>query len=234
MPPTGNGGLHDQNHPEYIEDYYIPCWNGSTFDANVGRFTDPSVGVIFIGGDSTFSTATAAAIEQAVHDNGKVLFLNFWSNQNFHSCLPAYNQGGHDYGDHLTVTDSNNPIFSGLASFYPRTGADCNREACTEKPGATVLMRYDNGDPALLYWQYGKGYVAEWTMEMMGAFGGDGLVYDTIDHRLLNQLTGVPEPSRALLLGVGTASLLAYAWRRRRVTSTATTRCPSRKADSCG
>ena len=37
-----------------------------------------------------------------------------------------------------------------------------------------------------------------------------------VGNEVVLNLTGVPEPSTALLLGIGVVSLLAYAWRRRR------------------
>ena len=39
---------------------------GTDLDANVTKYTDPSVDVIFMGGEDTFSQATASLLEQAV------------------------------------------------------------------------------------------------------------------------------------------------------------------------
>jgi len=48
-------------------------------------------------------------------------------------------------------------------------------------------MRFDNGDPALLYWQYGNGYVIEWTLECMHEFI-ELEDLDLINYRLLKFL----------------------------------------------
>jgi hypothetical protein len=54
-------------------------------------------------------------------------------------------------------------IFSGLRTNFTNTGPFSKRSPAEAKDGAVTLLSYDKGDPALLYWQYGNGYVIEWT-----------------------------------------------------------------------
>lgn len=186
------GGLYGFSfaaHPEFVLTYSLDCYKGSEFDANVSQCTCDSVEVIFIGGDNQFSGATAAAIETAVHDQGKVLVINFWSNRDFSAALPATNGGDASYGAYLEVVDPANPIFAGMPSKFTYSGTPWTREHAVPKTGSTVLMRYDNGDPALIYWKYGNGYVIEWTAELMHVFSfGPGeldlITYRTVMHCL--------------------------------------------------
>ena len=181
-------GFMPDNHDEFVVDYRLDGWQGSTFDSNVHRFTDPSIDVICIGGDNTFSTTTATAIEQAVRDQGKILLINFWSNRSFGDSLPGINQGSALEGTTMTVVDPFSPIFNGLPTIFNRQhGTDFNRESITPKAGATVLIRYADDSPALLYWRYGNGWVVQWASEMMGGFFV-GSQLDTINHRLLQTL----------------------------------------------
>ena len=165
----------------------LPCWKGDQFDSSIERFVAPEIDVIFIGGDNTFEQGTARAIEQAVHDDGKVLVINFWSQRNFEASLPAVNRGNAPYGSHLIVAAPQHPAMAGLPNRFVRQGRDLNREKCSAREGSTVLLRYKDGTPALLYWRYGKGYVVEWTLENIAAFlPGD--TADTINYRLLQML----------------------------------------------
>lgn len=176
------------NHTdEFVIDYSIGCWNGANFDANIHEFTKEDIDVIFIGGDNTFSSSTALTIEEATFNDGKVFMVNFWSNRNFDASLPAVNAGNASYGYSLTVEDPENPVFAGLPVIFYNSGPNYNREHAIEKAGSTVLMRFDNGDPALLYWKYGNGYVIEWTLECMHQFIEEEDL-DLINYRLLKFL----------------------------------------------
>lgn len=187
------GGFSFGSHTdEFVLDYSLDCYNGAEFDANVSKYTNDTIDIIFIGGDNTFSGSTAQAIEDAVYNDGKLLVINFWSNRDFDACLPAANGGNAAYGAYLEVVDSTNPIFEGLPTRFNRTGADYNREAATAKNGATVLLRYDNGDPALLYWKYGEGYVIEWTLELMHVFDFPGGAIDLIVYRTIKHCLSLP------------------------------------------
>jgi hypothetical protein len=65
------------------------------------------------------------------------------------------------------VTDPNTTlsktIFSGLRKDFPNTDPFSGRSQPIAKSGSITLLSYDTNDPALLYWQYGNGYVIEWT-----------------------------------------------------------------------
>jgi hypothetical protein len=123
-----SGGFSFDNHTdEFVLDYYLACWHGSEFDANVSLYINDDIDIIFIGGDNTFSSSTASSIEDAVYNNGKVLVVNFWSNRKFDACLPATNVGDAPYGPYLEVVDPENPIFNGLPLTYIRNGPNWNR-----------------------------------------------------------------------------------------------------------
>lgn len=153
----------------------IPCWNGSQFDANVSDFTASDVDVIFIGGDDTFSSSTASAIENAVYNDGKILCINFWSDSKFESSLPATKTGYANYGPAVIAGDPTNPIVAeilgGVPQYFQRSGRDYNRRSTTSKSGATVVTKFTlDNTPALLVWSYGNGKVIYHTMELVGAF----------------------------------------------------------------
>jgi hypothetical protein len=71
-------------------------------------------------------------------------------------------------GKYLQVTDPDTTlsktIFSGLRDNFPNTDPFSSRSHTAAKPGSITLLSFDNKDPALLYWQYGNGYVIEWTL----------------------------------------------------------------------
>jgi len=188
------GGFNLSKHEdEFVVDYSLPCWHGSDFDNNVEKYTDENIDLIFIGGDSTFSSSTASKIDNAVYD-GKILVINFWSNRKFDGCLPAENAGNAPYGQSLSVVNPNSTIskkiFDGLPLTYYNSGPNYNREHAIPKDNATVLLKFDNnGDPALLFWKYGDGYVVEWTLECLGQFFENGNA-DTIIYRLIKHVLG--------------------------------------------
>jgi parallel beta-helix repeat protein len=191
------GGFNLSKHEnEFVVDYSLPCWHGSDFDNNADKYTDENIDLIFIGGDSTFSSSTASKIDNAVYD-GKTLVINFWSNRKFDGCLPAENAGDAPYGQSLSVINPDNTIskkiFDGLPLTYYNSGPNYNREHAIPKDNATVLLKFDNnGDPALLFWKYGDGYVVEWTLECLGQFFEKGNA-DTIVYRLITHVLGASE-----------------------------------------
>jgi len=191
------GGFNLSKHEdEFVVDYSLPCWHGSDFDKNVDKYTDENIDLIFIGGDSTFSSSTASKIDNAVYD-GKILVINFWSNRKFDGCLPAENAGGAPYGQSLSVVNPNSTIskkiFDGLPLTYYNSGPNYNREHAISKDNATILLKFDNnGDPALLFWKYGDGYVVEWTLECLAQFFENGNA-DTIIYGLIKHVLGASE-----------------------------------------
>ena len=58
----------------------VPGSAGADLDSNVDQFVQPSVDVIILGGEATFSPATAAKIEAAVA-GGKILVVTYPCNQ---------------------------------------------------------------------------------------------------------------------------------------------------------
>lgn len=53
------------------------------------------------------------------------------------------------------------------------------------------------------------------TVETVSANGTDFWMMNPSTNELDHYVIGLPEPSTVVLLGIGTISLLAYAWRRR-------------------
>jgi hypothetical protein len=120
-----------------------------------------------MGGDDTFSKSTASQLEQAV-GSGKVFVVTDKDYQNFGASLPATTGNNVKDSKYLQVTDPDTTlsktIFAGLRENFPNTDPFSSRPRTTARPGAVTLLSFDNNDPALLYWQYGNGYVIEWTM----------------------------------------------------------------------
>ena len=146
--------------------YSLPGSLGTDLDTNITKYTDPSVDVIFMGGEDTFSPATASLLEQAVA-SGKIFVVGNKNYQKFYASLPATSKGSVPDGQYLLVSYPNTTlsktIFSGLRTNFTNTGPFSKRSPAEAKDGAVTLLSYDKGDPALLYWQYGNGYVIEWT-----------------------------------------------------------------------
>ena len=146
--------------------YSLPGSLGTDLDTNVTKYTDLSVDVIFMGGEDTFSPATASLLEQAVA-SGKIFVVSNKNYQQFDASLPATSKGSAPDGQYLLVTDPNTTlaktIFSSLRTNFTNTDPSSKRSPADAKDGSVTLLSYDNGDPALLYWQYGNGYVIEWT-----------------------------------------------------------------------
>ncbi len=119
-----------------------------------------------MGGEDTFSPATASLLEQAVA-SGKIFVVSNKNYQKFDASLPSTSKGSVPDGQYLLVTDPNSTlsktIFSGLRTNFTNTDPVSKRSPAEAKDGSVTLLSYDKGDPALLYWQYGNGYVIEWT-----------------------------------------------------------------------
>ena len=59
-----NSGFNPDLHKDSVAvANSIPGTSGSELDSSVAQFTDPSVNVIVLGGDDSFSSSTAAKIE---------------------------------------------------------------------------------------------------------------------------------------------------------------------------
>jgi len=157
-----NPDLHKEN---FTVVYSLPGSSGTDLDTNITKYTDPSVDVIFMGGDDLFSPATASLIEQAVA-SGKILVVSNKNYQKFNASLPATSNGSVPDGQYLVISDPNTTlsktIFSGLRTNFTNSDPFSSRLNIKAKEGSITLLSYDIGDPALLYRQYGKGYVIEW------------------------------------------------------------------------
>jgi hypothetical protein len=179
--------------------YSLPGTLGTDLDTNVTKYTDPSVDVIFMGGEDTFSPATASLLEQAVA-SGKIFVVSNKNYQKFNASLPATSKGSTPDGQYFFVTDPNTTlsrtIFSDLRINFPNTDPLSKRSHTEAKNGAITVMSYDKGDPALLYWKYGNGYVIEWTPVTNSRFL-NSTEADLINQRLITSLIieRLPKPT---------------------------------------
>lgn len=179
--------------------YSLPGTLGTDLDTNVTKYTDPSVDVIFMGGEDTFSPATASLLEQAVA-SGKIFVVSNKNYQKFNASLPATSKGSTPDGQYFFVTDPNTTlsktIFSDLRINFPNTDPLSKRSHTEAKNGAITVMSYDKGDPALLYWKYGNGYVIEWTPVTNSRFL-NSTEADLINQRLITSLIieKLPKPT---------------------------------------
>jgi hypothetical protein len=179
--------------------YSLPGTLGTDLDTNVTKYTDLSVDVIFMGGEDTFSPSTASLLEQAVA-SGKIFVVSNKNYQKFNASLPATSKGSTPDGQYFFVTDPNTTlsktIFSDLRINFPNTDPLSKRSHTEAKNGAITVMSYDKGDPALLYWKYGNGYVIEWTPVTNSRFL-NSTEADLINQRLITSLIieKLPKPT---------------------------------------
>ena len=194
--PSGfNPDLHKEN---FTVVYSLPGSSGTDLDTNITKYTDPSVDVIFMGGDDSFSPATASLIEQAVA-SGKILVVSNKNYQKFNSSLPATSNGSVPDGQYLVISDPNTTlsktIFNGLRTNFPNTDPFSSRFSIKAKEGSVTLLSYDMGDPALLYGKYGKGYVIEWAPVSNSRYL-NSTEADLVNYRLITSLVNekLPKP----------------------------------------
>jgi hypothetical protein len=190
-----SSGFNPDNHADtVVVATSIPGSSGPELDSHIDQFTDPSVDVMILGGEDTFSSSSAAKIETAVA-GGKILIVTYPSNKKLGASLPATNGGTTIGGQYLELVDpskvTTKAIFNGLPSRYPLTGSAQDREQVVAGKGAVTLLNYDTGTPALLYAKYGKGYVIEWTTVPAPVYMGTEEA-DTINYRLTTSLLPVP------------------------------------------
>jgi hypothetical protein len=176
--------------------YSLPGSLGSDLDTSVTKYTDPAVDVIFMGGEDTFSPSTASLLEQAVA-SGKIFVVSNKNYQKFDSSLPASSKGFEEDGQYFFVTDQATPlsktIFSGIPANFTNTDPLSERYRTKAKDDTVTLLSYDKGDPALLYWKYGNGYVIEWTPGSNSRYL-NSTESDLINHRLITYLVNTKEP----------------------------------------
>jgi len=176
--------------------YSLPGSLGTDLDTSVTKYTDPSVDVIFMGGEDTFSPSTASLLEQAVA-SGKIFVVSNKNYQKFDSSLPASSKGFVEDGQYFFVTDPDTPlsktIFSGIPANFTNTDPLSERYRTKAKDDTVTLLSYDKGDPALLYWKYGNGYVIEWTPGSNSRYL-NSTEADLINHRLITYLVNLKVP----------------------------------------
>ena len=163
-----NAGFNPNSHPGLVNVVRsIPGAAGADLDGNVNQFVQPSVDVMILGGEPTFSPSTAAKIEAAVA-GGKILVVTYPCNRLFNQSLPASNGGTTTGGQFLEVSNPTSVIskavFAQLPTQFNLQGtAVPDKEQAVAQEGTITVLNYDTGMPALLYGKYGKGYVIEWT-----------------------------------------------------------------------
>jgi hypothetical protein len=186
----------DLHKDTFIVVYSLPGSLGTDLDTSVTKYTDPSVDVIFMGGEDTFSPSTASLLEQAVA-SGKIFVVSNKNYQKFDSSLPASSKGFVEDGEYFFVTDPATPlsktIFSGIPANFTNTDPLAERYRTKAKDDTVTLLSYDKGDPALLYWKYGNGYVIEWTPGSNSRYL-NSTEADLINHRLITYLMNVKVP----------------------------------------
>nr|WP_321350696.1 PEGA domain-containing protein [uncultured Methanoregula sp.] len=185
--PTASASPYGE---QYCVTYSVPGQSGELFNQVVANFTSPDVRVIVIGGDSSFSSATASKIEQAVWD-GRILIIYPPSTERFSDSLPLVTNGTASLGDALELSNPNDAVslavFSGMGTRFNTTAPATERVSSLSKAGTIPLLKYTNGEPALAYRKYGNGYVAEWTMKNPAA-SVSGIDADKITARLIASL----------------------------------------------
>jgi len=203
---SASGFLPD-SHKDITTEYDIPGNSGGLLDQTVDGFTDSSIDVIFIGNDADFSGNTAITIENAVYD-GKILIVSYPATEKFEDGLPVTSGEVAESRNPLVVTSLSTGIarsvFSGLPKTFT-TKENVTRLTGTIKPGAISLMSFNDSYPALVYRQYGSGYVVEWMIPAPAAYLGDSNA-DTVNYRVIEALLGNIKGSSATTVATTVAT----------------------------
>jgi uncharacterized membrane protein len=172
----------------------LPGSPGTDLDKAIDQFVQSSVDVIILGGDDTFSPASAAKLEAAVA-KGKILVVTYPCNHLFDKSLPASNGGTSPGGQYLEVASPDSAtaknIFSALPSKFTLNGTAPDKEQVITASDAVIVLNYDTGMPALLYGKYGKGYIIEWTTAPVPSYMDAGTA-DMVISRLITLLLPAP------------------------------------------
>jgi hypothetical protein len=168
----------------------LPGDAGDELDTSISCFTNASTDVLFIGGDAGFSQDSGAKIAAAVK-TGKILVVTEKDLPRFTDILPVKTAGTAPGSLALNVTSPNatlsKDIFAGMPSAFSNTSLVSTRVQYAARDGATTLMSFDNGDPALLFTKYGNGYVVAWLPPANTAYLS-GTEADAINERLITHL----------------------------------------------
>jgi hypothetical protein len=117
----------------------------------------------------------------------------------FSDILPVQSSGTSPGSPALIVSDPNATLsadlFAGLPGQYPNTTPVSTRESFVARSGATTLLSFENGDPALAFAPYGNGYVVAWLPPADTAYL-NSTEADRVNERLVTRLlalrTGIP------------------------------------------
>jgi hypothetical protein len=189
----------------------IPGTDGAQLDSALACFTNASTDVIIMGGDAGFSQDSGAKIAAAVK-GGKILVVSEKDLSRFADLLPAKEAGKAPDSLAIAVANPNTTlskdIFAGLSSRYPNTTALSSRDQYTIRDGATALLLFENGDPALAFVPYGNGYVAAWLPPADTAYL-DSTTADTVNERLITHLMAMRVAPAATTVAATTAPVAA-------------------------
>jgi hypothetical protein len=184
-----NSGFNPDLHKDSVI-VSIPGSAGNNLDSNINQFIQPSVDVIILGGDDSFTPSTASKISAAVAE-GKILVVTYPCNRLFNASLPASNGGTAPGGLFLEISDpaaaASKEIFAGLPNQFSLQGPAPDKEQAVAQTGAVTVLNFDTGMPALIYGKYGNGYVIEWTTKPAPSYMSGGAA-DTILDRLITRL----------------------------------------------
>jgi hypothetical protein len=168
----------------------LPGSAGIELDTGISCFTNASTDVLFIGGDAGYSEDTATKLAAAAN-SGKILVVTEKDLPRFTDILPVKTAGTAPGSLALNVTSPNatlsKDIFAGMPSAFSNTSLVSTRVQYAARDGATTLMSFDNGDPALLFTKYGNGYVIAWLPPANTAYLSSTEA-DTINERLITHL----------------------------------------------
>ena len=191
----------------------LPGLAGPELDGDLPCFTNASTDVIILGGDAGFSGNTQAALSNATAA-GKILVLSGDDLARFADILPVQSAGTAPGSDALVISNPNatlsGDIFAGLPARYPNTTLVSSREAYMTRAGATALLSFENGDPALAFLPYGNGYVVAWLPPADTAYLG-GTDADLVNERLITRLLALRSISPAATTPPAGANVTATA-----------------------
>ena len=190
-----NMSLHQD---EFTVACSLPGLAGPELDGDLSCFTNASTDIIILGGDPGFSGSSASGIINATAA-GRVLLLSGKDLDRFSDILPVQSTGTAPVSPELIVSNPNATLsadlFAGLPGQYPNTTLVSTRESYVARSGATTLLSFENGDPALAFAPYGNGYVVAWLPPADTAYL-NSTDADTVNERLVTRLlalrTGIP------------------------------------------
>ena len=176
----------------------LPGLAGPELDGDLPCFTNASTDILILGGDPGFSGSSASTLINATAA-GRILLLSGDDLDRFSDILPVQSAGTAPGSTALLVSEPNatlsQDLFAGLPGQYPNTTPVSTRESYVARAGATTLLSFENGDPALTFAPYGNGYVIAWLPPADTAYL-NSTDADRVNERLVTRLlalrTGIP------------------------------------------